>query len=161
MPRIRLSARGPPTVVVAADARWEHRDRFTPHEWLIPMGVERWLETDNRHTCVTSHRACQGAIERQERRVERFSQRDVCSVVARQVRPQLPCSRDERTWLVQVDRKREEQVERVGDALARRKSAAFDPSQKRAHLEVDVARGMEKCLRLLDPAGDDPCTRRP
>jgi len=62
---------------------------------------------------------------------------------------------------VEIEREREEEPERLGDSLAGGESAAFDPSEKRAHLQVDVARRMEQRLRLLDPAGNDTSARRP
>jgi hypothetical protein len=62
---------------------------------------------------------------------------------------------------VEIQGEREKEPERLGDALAGRESSALNPSQKRAHLEVDVARGVEQHLRLFDPAGEDTPVRRP
>ena len=125
------------------------------------VGLDRLGDPHDDDVGVARDRAGESSVESEQRSIECFRKRDVRSVVARQIRSQLPCPRDERPRLVQVEGERQEEIERLADSLAGREPCPFDAPQKRAHLEVDVTRGVEERVRLFDPAGDDPSARRP
>lgn len=110
---------------------------------------------------MSSNGTGEGAVERQERCFECLRERDVRGVVRGHVSAERPDAACERAWLMQIERKSEEESERLLGARRGDEARAVDAAQKGAHLEIDVTRSVEKCVGLLDETGDDAPVVRP